>query len=136
MPRKSIVLTNREYKVMEILWNHEKALTINEIAELSSDQKVSTAAVAQVIPRLLKKGAVHVESFVSVNTKYARTFLADITQEEYMAGEIQELFQKSGVRTMLNALVHINSHDDNNKLFQDLKLFIQEYEQTGKDESS
>lgn len=48
----------------------------------------------------------------------------------------QELFQKSGVRTMLNALVHINSHDDNNKLFQDLKLFIQEYEQTGKDESS
>lgn len=55
MKRKSIVLTNREYKVMEILWNHEKALTINEIAELSSDQKVSTAAVAQVIPRLLKK---------------------------------------------------------------------------------
>lgn len=136
MNRKSIVLTGREYKVMEILWNHEKALTINEIAELSSDQKVTTAAVAQVIPRLLKKGVVHVESFVPVNTKYARTFLADITREEYMAGEIQELFKKSGVKTMLNALVHINDQDDNDKLFQELKLFIQEYEKTGKDGSS
>lgn len=136
MNKKSIALTDREYKVMDVLWNHEKALTINEISRLSSDQKITVATIAQVIPRLLKKEVIHVENFIPVNTKYARTFLADITREEYMAGEIQGLFHKTGIRTMLSALVQINNQDDNDKLFRDLKLFIQEYEQTRKDESS
>ena len=114
----------------------EKALTINEIAKFSSDQKITVASIAQVIPRLLKKEVIHVENFIPVNTKYARTFLADITREEYMAGEIQGLFHKTGIRSLLSTLIQINNQDDNDKLFRDLKLFIQEYEQTRKDESS
>ncbi len=136
MNKKSIVLTDREYKVMDVLWNHEKALTINEIAKFSSDQKITVASIAQVIPRLLKKEVIHVENFIPVNTKYARTFLADITREEYMAGEIQGLFHKTGIRSLLSTLIQINNQDDNDKLFRDLKIFIQEYEQTRKDESS
>ena len=59
-----------------------------------------------------------------------------IETEEYMAGEIQGLFHKTGIRSLLSTLIQINNQDDNDKLFRDLKIFIQEYEQTRKDESS
>ena len=40
-----IGLTDREYKIMDILWDSERDLTINEISELSSDPKLSAPCV-------------------------------------------------------------------------------------------
>lgn len=127
-----IGLTDREYKVMDVLWNSEKDLTINEISNLSDDPKLTVACVAQVMPRLLKKELVHVEKFVSVNTKYARTFLADITREDYMSNELHRLFRKADIKAMLSALVQVNSPNENAALFRDLETFIQEYKRSEK----
>ena len=125
-------LTDREYKVMDVLWNNEKDLTINEISEISDDPKLTVACIAQVIPRLLKKEFIHVEKFMPVNTKYARTFLADISRQDYMEDELHRLFQKTGIKAMLSTLVQINSQDENDALFQDLETFIQDYKRTKK----
>ena len=125
-------LTDREYKVMDVLWNNEKDLTINEISEISDDPKLTVACIAQVIPRLLKKEFIHVEKFIPVNTKYARTFLADISRQDYMEDELHRLFQKTGIKAMLSTLVQINSQDENDALFQDLETFIQDYKRTKK----
>lgn len=127
-----IKLTNREYKVMDILWSSAQDLTIHEISELSDDPKLTVACVAQVMPRLLKKELVHIEKFVSANTKYARTFLADISREDYTNSELRRLFCKADIKAMLSALVQANNSDENAALFRDLETFIQEYKRTEK----
>ena len=84
------------------------------------------------MPRLLKKELVHIEKFVSANTKYARTFLADISREDYTNSELRRLFRKADVKAMLSALLQANNSDENAALFRDLETFIQEYKRTEK----
>ena len=127
MNKKPVSLTDRDYKVMEVLWTHDRKLTVNEISELSVDPELTVACVAQVIPRLLKKELIHVEQFIPVNTKYARTFRPDISREDYTEGELRRLFQKSGIRTILSALVHISNPEENDALLEELEAFTREY---------
>lgn len=136
MYKKSVSLTDREYKVMEVLWNHDRELTVNEISELSVDPELTVACVAQVIPRLLKKELIHVEKFIPVNTKYARTFRPDITREDYTEGELQRLLKKSGVKAMLSALVHIHDPAENEALLEELETFTREYREQQRGKSS
>ena len=96
MKKKPIVLTDREYEVMDVLWNTEREMTINEISESSGNPKLTIPCIAQVVPRLLKKELIHVERFIPVNTKYARTFLPDITRQDYREGELHRRAQHSG----------------------------------------
>ncbi len=123
-----IGLTDREYKIMDILWDSERDLTINEISELSSDPKLSAPCVSQVRPRLLKKGMIHVERFIPVNTKYARTFLADITRQDYLESKLQHLFQKTSIISVLKVLMSAGSPDENDALIQELETFIEDYQ--------
>lgn len=136
MKKKPIVLTDREYEVMDVLWNHEREMTINEISESSDNPKLTIPCIAQVVPRLLKKELIHVERFIPVNTKYARTFLPDITRQDYMEGELHRLFQKTGVKAVLSTLVHINNQEENDVLLNDLETFVQEYREQRKDDPS
>lgn len=132
MKKKPIVLTDREYEVMDVLWNTEREMTINEISESSDNPKLTIPCIAQVVPRLLKKELIHVERFIPVNTKYARTFLPDITRQDYMEGELHRLFQKTGVKAVLSTLVHINNQEENDVLLNDLETFVQEYRELRK----
>lgn len=127
MKNSSIELTNREYNVMDVLWDNARDLTIHEISELSADLKLTVACVAQVMPRLLKKELVHVEKFVSANTKYARTFLADISREDYIVSILHRLYRKADVKVVLNALIQSNSPAENAALIRDLEDFLQEH---------
>lgn len=132
MNKSSLWLTDREYKVMSVLWDSKKDLTINEISEISGDPKLTVACIAQVIPRLLKKNLVHVEKFIPVNTKYARTFLADITRQDYLESELSRLTQKTNAASLLSALVHVSSPKKNDELMQELETFMQEYKRNRK----
>lgn len=134
--KKPLALTDREYKVMEVLWNHDRALTVNEISDLSVDPELTVACIAQVVPRLLKKELIHVEQFIPVNTRYARTFRPDLTREEYTEGELRRLFRKSGVKTMLSALVQINDPEENDALLKELEEFTREYKAKQRGKSS
>ncbi|MCI8429642.1 MAG: BlaI/MecI/CopY family transcriptional regulator [Lachnospiraceae bacterium] len=133
--KKPIVLSDREYEVMDVMWKQERELTINEISEISGNPKLTIPCIAQVVPRLLKKELIHVERFIPVNTKYARTFLPDITRQDYMEGELHRLLKKTGIRAMLSALVHINNQEENDILLDDLEKFVQEYRKQRKDGS-
>lgn len=108
---KSTGLTGREAQVMEILWDSDKDLTITEISELSDSPKLTVPCIAQVMPRLLNKGLVRVERFIQANTKYARSFVADISRQDYAESELQKLFRKAGIQAMLNTLVRGNGPD-------------------------
>lgn len=87
-------LTDLEIKIMRVLWEDERDLTIQEIGMQLEEEGISVASVAQVMKSLLKKKAVTVCNHVLVASVYARTFRPCINQEEYLAAEFDRL-QKS-----------------------------------------
>lgn len=84
-------LTDLEIKIMKVLWENDKTLTIQEIATFLEEEKISTASVTQSIKHLIKKKAVMVSNHVLVSSVYAREFSTCFTKEEYLVNEIARL---------------------------------------------
>lgn len=92
---KEIVrLTDLEIRIMRVLWEHERDLTIQEIGKQLEDEGISVASVAQSVKHLIKKKAVIVSEHVLVASVYARTFRPCYDQEEFLKAEFCRL-QKS-----------------------------------------
>lgn len=60
---------------MGVLWNHDRSLTIQEIANGIKDEKISVASVTQAIKRMVSKKAITVSDHILVSNVYARTFI-------------------------------------------------------------
>lgn len=86
-------LTDLEITIMNVLWEHEKAMTVQEISECLKEEKISLPSVNQAMKKLVIKKAVTVPEHILVSNVYARTFLPAFTQEEYMAAEMVRLQQ-------------------------------------------
>lgn len=123
----SFELTDREYKIMDVLWDSEHELTINEISQLSNDPVLNAPCVSQVMPRLLKKKIVHVEQFIQVNTKYARTFLPDINRQDYMESRLLQILQKVDIAPILRAILSQGHTEENETRVQELEKLVQDY---------
>lgn len=104
-------LTTLEQEVMKVLWDHDKDMTNSEIAACLKEQGISIASVAQVIKRLLEKGAVIVTNHVLVSNVYARSFRPSISRDQFIAEELERLRQsaffnrKKGVKRMFVSLL-------------------------------
>ena len=84
-------LTEVELTIMKVLWDSEKGMTVQEIAEVLKKEKISNASISQAIRNMLKKGAVEVSEFVLVSNVYARCFKTCFGQKEYLAAEFCRL---------------------------------------------
>ncbi len=135
MGQKNPKLTEREYEIMEVLWENKKEMTINEICEKTQDPTLTVPCVAQIMPRLLKKGSVHVEHMISAKTKYARTFLPNISKEQYLECELDALYQKTDIAGMLSMLVRLDRKHGDNKLLDELENYVKEQRQREKGEN-
>lgn len=87
-------LTDLEIRIMRVLWEHERDLTIQEIGKQLEDEGISVASVAQSVKHLIKKKAVVVSEHVLVASVYARTFRPCYDQEDFLKAEFFRL-QKS-----------------------------------------
>lgn len=92
--KDSMKLTELEIKIMKVLWEHDREMTIQEIAACLEDERISLPSVKQSVRHLLNKKAVMVCESVLVVSVYARTFRACFSQEEFLASEYKRL-QKS-----------------------------------------
>lgn len=92
--KEVVRLTDLEIKVMNVLWEYDTAMTIQEISGKLEKEKISMPSVKQCIRYLLAKKAVRVCESVLVGTVYARTFRACFSQEEFLMSEYMRL-QKS-----------------------------------------
>lgn len=110
-------LTDREFKVMDILQDTDKDLTVEKISNHFASFSLSPTYVAQVIPRLLKKDLIHIENFVLVTTRYARTFLPNISRYEYMAKTMPAYLEKMDIQFILQVLVSHTSPEKKRHLF-------------------
>lgn len=89
--KKVARLTDLEIKIMKVLWDHERDMTIQEITECLSEDKLSVPSVTQSVKHLINKKAVVVCNHVLVSSVYARTFGTCFTPEEFLLGEFKRL---------------------------------------------
>lgn len=126
-------LTALEQDIMKILWEKERGMTNNEIADCMKDQKISSASVAQAMKRLLNKGVVKVDEHVLVSNVYARMFSPCLTRDEYLREELGRLERtafggkKHGLKNLVISLI---DSDDGCKLskrdIEDLERFLKQ----------
>ena len=84
-------LTDLEIKIMKVLWDSDKGLTIQEIANELKEEKISAPSVTQAMQRLVAKEAVKVSDYVLVVSSYTRMFVPAFSREEFMAEELNRL---------------------------------------------
>lgn len=102
---KEIVrLTDLEIKIMKVLWDKERCLTIQEIADYLNEDKISVASVSQVIKHLISKKAIQVKEYVLVSNVYARTFYPCFSPDDYFVAELTRMKKSMFGRKKLDAL--------------------------------
>ena len=73
---------------MEILWRENRALTVSELVELSSNGMLKPNSVYLYINSLLKKGAIKVAGYVPAVRTNARKYRAVFTEADYVSIQI------------------------------------------------
>lgn len=110
-------LTDLEIKIMRVLWESPKHLTIQEISDRLGEEKISVQSVTQAMKRLIFKNAVQVSEHVLVSNVYARTFAPCFSQEDYLSVEIKRLeksiFSKKKPNTISILATFLHNSDDN-----------------------
>lgn len=91
-------LTELEMVIMGVMWEQEKALTIQEIADYLGEKKISASSVSQAMKRLLKKKAVTVSEHRQVANVYARAFQPSFGRGEFARAEVERLSGKLSFR--------------------------------------
>lgn len=85
MRKKKNLLTNAELSIMNILWGRDEPISANELLDMKPFKTWSSGYMHNVIRGLINKNIISVAGMVQSNTQYARTFVAAITREEYIA---------------------------------------------------
>lgn len=120
-------LTDLEIKIMKALWDSDRGLTIQEIANELKEEKISAQSVTQAMQRLVAKNAVKVSDFVLVVSSYTRIFIPAFSREEFMAEEMNRLSKslwgkgKSTISNVVAALGFIKENNVENITIEDMK---------------
>ena len=80
--------TENELQVMQILWNAKTDLSRKDIIEQSPNRTWKDNSIHVLLNSLMKKGAVKGVGMQPAGKGYARTFAADISQEEYLSAQM------------------------------------------------
>lgn len=88
-------LSEAEFEIMQVLWQHNEPMTSNQLLEEMSDNRNwKLASLMTVLARMAEKGAVHCDR--STRTNY---YTALVSEEEYKITEgtsiLERLFNKS-----------------------------------------
>jgi len=87
-------LTGKETEVMTVLWKSKSPLTTAEIIEITPNRTWHEGSIFAIMQRLLKKGAVILESYKPTAGKHARVYKPLITTDDYALGLIRDLNKK------------------------------------------
>src|SRR5699024_8690833 len=74
-------LNKRELDVLEVLWNTDKSLSANEIADIS---EISKKIVLPVLKQLLNKKYIEVEDTILIGKTLARKYRSTLDKEEFI----------------------------------------------------
>lgn len=107
----SFYLSEKEEKVMRILWSSDKPLSAKEIAgEINCEW--ADKSIQSIIRKLESKGAIEVADIVKVYKSNARLFKPTISSDEYAIMQFEKYYNHDKkISFILSTLVQ-NMNDD------------------------
>ena len=124
------IMSNREEKVMEHLWEKGAPMTITELEELMAEEGLSKASIFKAVQALIKCSYVKVSGVELVGKTYARQLEAEVSKEEYAAFILLEKgFTRSSLGKIAVAMTGSDrgskaNASENEKLIRDLEEII------------
>ena len=96
-------LTNKEFKVMCVLWNSERPLTFQELLDKLSD--VSWNSINKIINKLMEEGYIKIAGAVTIKKSVNRLYTYSTTAEEYTWQQMHKIFQNTDDKSPLSPLL-------------------------------
>ena len=78
-------LTDKQFEIMDVLWNSTAPMTVNDIINMSKNRSWSENSVYIMMKQLEEKGAVAVSHLEPTGTIHARAYKPELSFEEFMA---------------------------------------------------
>lgn len=86
---KKNLVSNKEFEVLNILWENETGLTAKQIHEINPDLVLST--VQSVLKKLVKKDLLKVDEIVYSGTVLTRSYIPTLNKENFILKQFEEL---------------------------------------------
>lgn len=98
-------LTKSEMEIMDVFWASEIPLSRADLLEQEEEKTWKDSSVHILLNGLLQKGAIREAGFVRRSKTYGRTFLPNLTREEYFASTIFSHRHKPRMEELFAALL-------------------------------
>lgn len=117
-------LSDREFDVMQILWNSPKPMLASEILSASSDLNINT--VQSTLRKLLSREYVCVAEILQTGKGLGRTFRPVLTADEYILSEFERILPANAERRAKLFAAFIENCDDKEKCLCELEQIIKD----------
>ena len=98
-------LTKSELEIMDVLWDANTPLSRSDLLERSEEKSWKDSSVHILLNGLLQKEAIREAGFVKRSKTYGRTFLPNLSREEYFATTIFCHRHKPEIKGLFTALL-------------------------------
>ena len=98
-------LTKSELEIMDVLWAANTPLSRSDLLERSEEKSWKDSSVHILLNGLLQKEAIREARFVKRSKTYGRTFLPNLSREEYFATTIFSHRHKPEIGGLFAALL-------------------------------
>ncbi len=98
-------LTKSEMQIMDVFWEAGQPLSRADLLERSEHKSWKDSSVHILLNGLLQKNMIREEGFVKRSKTYGRTFLPNMTREEYFAAVIFSYRHKPEPVALFKALL-------------------------------
>ena len=98
-------LTKSEMEIMDVLWESEKPLSRADLLAHSEEKTWKDSSVHILLNGMLQKNVIREAGFVKRSKTYGRTFLPNMTREEYFAAVVFSYRHKPDAVGLVKALL-------------------------------
>lgn len=124
-----IILTEKEYEIMTILWKNKKPLLASYIGKSSNN--ISSNSVHHLLNNLMRKGLVKVAGSIRVVKSQSRLYAPAMSIVEYFTIQSIQMFKETSnkfdLKSYLYCLTNANP-DNSSEMLKEIKDFIIEFE--------
>lgn len=120
---KKLIYSDNELEIMDVIWKAGRPLSKAEIIELSPNKGWKDKSVYILLNSLLKKGAIKEDGFVKNQTNYGRTFVATMSENEYMMIQINAMKNKINL-SLPELMLYMIDKETEFSIIQELEQII------------
>lgn len=117
-------LTEKEYEIMTLLWESSEPMSGSDIVKKAKERNLNIKSIYVMLSSLLDKEAISIAGFTKSKTNYGRTFIPNISQTDYVIGQIKRTVRSKNIR--LSDLVSSMIDDVDVDIIDELEKIISE----------